>query len=270
MNRRSLAPVILAAMACLAANRAAAETKPRVLVLSGANNHNWRETTPAIKATLEESGRFTVDVEENVPAMKPGSFAPYAVILSNFNTYGKNQPPNVWDDATKKAFAAHMAKGHGLVIVHAGSSVFYDWPEFQNLACGTWKNGTNHGAIHADLVTFTDAKSPVTDGLSPFWIRDEFWQKTYVAPGAKALATVTPSAEFRGSGIPENILFTTESGGGRGFAIFLGHDAAAMKNTAWRTLLQRGTEWAATGQVTIPASKDWPASKADAVRMSGN
>ncbi len=270
MNRCPQVLIVMAAMGCLAASRAVeAETKLRVLVLSGANNHNWRETTPAIKATLEESGRFAVDVEENVPAMKPGSFAPYAVILSNFNTYGKNQSPQVWDGATRKAFVDHITKGHGLVIVHAGSSVFYDWPEFQNLACGTWKDGTNHGAIHADLITFTGVNSPITEGLAPFWIRDEFWQNTHVAPGASALATVIPSTEFRGSGKPENILFTTESGGGRGFAIFLGHDAAAMKNTAWRTLLQRGTEWAATGHVTTPAAKDWPASKADAERMSG-
>ncbi len=41
-----------------------------------------------------------------------------------------------------------------------------------------------------------------------------------------------------------------------------------MKNTAWRTLLQRGTEWAATGKVTLPAAKDWPATQADAERMS--
>jgi len=261
---------VLAAASCLAAISASAEeSKLRVLVLSGANNHRWQETTPAIKATLEESGRFSVDVEDHVPNMRPESFAPYAVIVSNFNTYGKNSSPTVWDEATKKAFLEHMAKGHGLVVVHAGSSMMYDWPEFQNLACGTWKDGTNHGAIHADKVSFTDKTSPITTGLAPFWIRDEFWQKTCVAPGAKALATVTPAPEFRGSGIPENILFTTESAGGRGFAIFLGHDAAAMKNTAWRTLLQRGTEWAATGKVTIPAANDWPATKADAERMSG-
>jgi type 1 glutamine amidotransferase len=154
------------------------------------------------------------------------------------------------------------------VIVHAGSSVFYDWPEFQNLACGTWKGATNHGQIHVNQVTFTDAQSPITKGLAPFWIRDEFWQSVLVAPGAKPLASVTPDPAFQGSGKPENLLFTTESGGGRGFAIFLGHDVVTMKNTAWRTLLKRGTEWAATGKVTIPPARDWPSSKEDAERMA--
>jgi type 1 glutamine amidotransferase len=238
-----------------------ADAKLRVLILSGANNHDWKTTTPAIKAALEESKRFEVDVESHVMDMKPESFSPYEVIVSNFNTYGGNAPAKKqWNAATKKGFLDHMAQGRGLVIVHAGSSLFYEWPEFQNLACGTWKDGTSHGAIHFNRVSFSDTDSPIIQGLEPFWIRDEFWQKTSVAPGAKALAAVTPDPAFKGSGKSENIVFSTESGGGRGFALFLGHDAAAMANSAWRCLLQRGTEWAATGKVTIPPAKNWPSS----------
>ncbi len=255
----------IAAMCCVAS----AGEKPRVLILSGANNHDWKQTTPEIKAALEETGRFEVDIEENVIAMEPAAFAPYAVVLSNFNTFGKDAPETKeWPAETRKAFLEQIAKGHGLVIVHAGSSVFYEWPEFQKLACATWKDGTNHGPIHVDRVTFTDAHSPVTEGLAPFWIRDEFWQKIHVAPGAVPLASATPDPVFKGSGKLENILFTTETGGGRGFSIFLGHDGVAMKNSAWKTLLQRGTEWAATGKVTIPPATDWPATREDAERMA--
>lgn len=267
MNPRSLRFILIAAFSVLLTFPAcAAEAKSRVLILSGANNHDWKSTTPAIRAALEESGRFVVDVEENVLGMTAGSFASYAVILSNFNSFGKNASKGEWSTETKKAFLDHLGKGRGLVIVHAGSSVFYDWPEFQNLACGTWKDGTNHGAIHVERVTFTGEESPITHGLAPFWIRDEFWQKTAVAPGAKALATVTPDPAFKGSGKLENIVFSNEFGGGRGFAIFLGHDAEGMSNSAWKTLLQRGTEWAATGNVTIPPAKNWPATKEDAMR----
>jgi type 1 glutamine amidotransferase len=266
--RGSLTGLLAAGMACLAAIACAAAEKPRVLILSGANNHDWKTTTPAIRAALEASGRFDVEVEENVLRMTADSFAPYAVVLSNFNSFGKNAPKGEWNAETKRAFLDHIAKGRGLVIVHAGSSVFYDWPEFQTLAGGTWKDGTGHGAIHVERVTFTDQESPITKGLAPFWIRDEFWQNIAVTPGAKALASVTPDPAFKGSGKPENILFTIETGGGRGFALFLGHDATTMKNTAWITLLQRGTEWAATGKVTIPPASDWPATREDAERMT--
>jgi type 1 glutamine amidotransferase len=256
-----------------AAQPAAAEdAKLRVLILSGANNHKWQETTPAIKLALEESGRFSVDVEEKVASLKPQSLEPYAVIVSDFNTFGLDASVQVWDAAMRKVFIAHLEKGHGLVIVHAGSSGFYDWPEFQKLACGSWQEGTGHGPIHVDHVTFTGENSPITAGLAPFWIRDEFWQNTGVAPGAKALATVSPATgsndRAEAPAKHNNILFTTEVGGARGFAIFLGHDATAMNNTAWRSLLQRGTEWAATNKVTLPAAKDWPATQADAERMA--
>ncbi len=256
-------------LALVLACRAAGEDKPRVLILSGANNHDWKQTTPAIRAALEETGRFVVDVEEQVIDMKPSAFAPYAVILSNFNTFGKDAPQRKeWSAETRRAFQDHMAKGRGLVIVHAGSSVFYDWPEFQQLACGTWKDGTGHGAIHVNRVTFTGRESPVTQGLEPFWIRDEFWQDILVDPGAEALASVTPDPAFQGSGKTEHILFATESANGRGFALFLGHDEVTMRNPAWKALLQRGTEWAATGRVTIAPPKDWPSTKEDAERFS--
>jgi len=258
---------VAAAAAATLATAGAAEAKLRVLVLSGSNNHNWRETTPVIKSVLEDSGRFSVDVTEDVPNLKPEVFAPYQLILSNYNDFGK-QPPVKWSPETQTAFLAHLAKGNGFLALHAGSSVFYDWPEFQSYCCGTWKDGTNHGAIHVNQVSFGGADSPITAGLKAFWIRDEFWQKILVAPGAKSHATVTPDPKSGGSGKPEAILFTIETGGGRGCGYFLGHDTTTMKNAAWRTLLQRAGEWAATGKVTIAPAKDWPATKEDAERMA--
>jgi len=247
----------------------AEEPMHKVLILSGMNNHDWRSTTPVIKETLLETGKFEVDVEEDVGNMKPDAFDPYAVILSNYNTFDQHAP-DIWGDETRQAFLDHIAKGNGLVIVHAGSSVFYDWPEFHELACGTWGEGTGHGPIHINQMTFTDVESPITEGLEPFWIRDEFWHKMVTPPNAVALGVVTATQEEGGTGKPEPLLFKTEIGGGRGFGHFLGHDAIAMQNPAWRSLLQRGTEWAATGKVTIPPTENWPTNKEDAVPTPAN
>jgi hypothetical protein len=43
-------------------------------------------------------------------------------------------------------------------------------------------------------------------------------------------------------------------GKGRCFALLLGHDARTMQNAGFQALLVRGTEWAATGKVTVSAS----------------
>lgn len=236
----------------------------RALILSGSNNHKWQETTPEIRAALEETGRFRCDVVEDVAAMKPDAFAPYDVVVSNFNTFGKKDAGEVWSAAARAAFLDHIRKGRGFVVVHAGSCFAYDWAEFQQLACATWGKGTSHGARHAAQVSFGGADHPVTRGLKPFWTFDEFWQSAGAAPGAKPLAQVTPSPQHRGSGKSENIVFVSELGAGRGFCLLLGHDVVALKNAGCRALFQRGTEWAATGKVTIPPAKDWPETEASA------
>jgi type 1 glutamine amidotransferase len=43
-----------------------------------------------------------------------------------------------------------------------------------------------------------------------------------------------------------------EFGKGRCFHLILGHDARTIQNAGWQALMLRGTEWAATGKVTIP------------------
>jgi hypothetical protein len=61
--------------------------KIRLLILSGANNHGWKATTPVLKKMYEDSGRFTVDVTENVPALTGEDFARYDALVSNYTTY---------------------------------------------------------------------------------------------------------------------------------------------------------------------------------------
>lgn len=236
---------------------------PRVLVLSGANNHAWWTTTPEIVRVLEDGGRFQVDVASDVATLDAGAFAPYDVVVSNFNTFPNTTAP-VWSAEVRTAFEEHMRRGHGLVIVHAGSTVFPDWPFFQKLAGGRWGDGTSHGKIHDGFVTFTNIAHPITTGLEPFWIRDEFWQDSALAPGAEVLATVVPDPASEGSGKPEPMLVTTEVEGARGVFLVLGHQAEVMRNPAWQTLLQRATAWAARGETSIPPAARWPTQQTDA------
>ena len=67
----------------------AAEPVLRVLILSGQNNHNWRETTPKLKSILESGGRFSVDFTEHPERCDAATFKKYDVLLSNWNTFGK-------------------------------------------------------------------------------------------------------------------------------------------------------------------------------------
>ena len=230
---------VLALVVGLLGGRAAAADGLRVLIFSGQNNHNWRETTPKLKAILEGSGRFAVDATEHPEQCDAATLAKYDVLVSDWNAWGKSADSN-WPDTTRAAFLDFVRNGKGLVVVHAGSSSFADWAEYQQIAGASWKLGeTNHGAPHQFTVK-PAADHPIMRGVQPFSTTDELWLKPGIHPAATVLAT----------GDDQPVALATAFEKGRGFTLLLGHSAAFMDNPGFQTLLCRGTEWAATGQVT--------------------
>lgn len=160
-----------------------AETPLRVLVLSGQNNHDWRETTPKLKTILTASGRFAVEVTEHPEQCDAQTFSRYDALLSNWNTFGNSGATN-WPEATRAALLDFVRGGKGFVVVHAGGCSFYDWLEYQQLVGASWKMGqTSHGSPHEFTVKPLDDHS-ITRGMKPFKTTDELW----VRPGVGSLA----------------------------------------------------------------------------------
>jgi type 1 glutamine amidotransferase len=232
--------------------------KIKLLILSGANNHNWKATTPVLKKMYEDCGRFTVDVSDDVPHLTGADFAKYDCLVSNYTTYpavaGKR-----WPAETEKALLDYISAGHGFVLFHAASTAWGDWPEFSDLIGLTWqkdaggKNISGHGARHAFNVHVTDANHPITAGLKDFThVPDELYHRQKVHATAKVLATAFSDKAKVGSGQDEPMIVVTELGKGRCFHNAMGHDAKAMEGPGFQVLMLRGTEWAATGKVTIP------------------
>jgi type 1 glutamine amidotransferase len=219
-----------------------------VLLLTGANNHNWQETTAALRAIFAESPKFAVTVVENPWDMKPADIEGYDLILNNWNTFGKDK--REWTAEMKAAFLAWVRNGGGFFVLHAGGSLFYDWEEFHTLVGGTWEKGTYHPHMQNFTVNIADKEHPVTRGLKDFETFDEPWQKlSNRNPNRRVLASGVVSKENKGSGEAEPFAFVTELGKGRCFNLVLGHDGKALNNAGCKALLLRGAEWAATGDV---------------------
>jgi len=232
--------------------------KIKLLILSGANNHKWQATTPALKKIYEDSGRFSVDVTEDVPNLTGKDFAKYDCIVSNYTTYPKVQGHR-WPAKTEKAFLDYIAAGHGFVLFHAASTAWMDWPEFGELIGMTWqkdkagKNISGHGARHAFKVKMVDTQHPITKGMTDFeQVVDELYHRQLLHKTAKVLATALSARAKRGSGADEPMIVVTEFGKGRCFHNAMGHHVQAMEGKDFKALMLRGTEWAATGKVTIP------------------
>lgn len=231
----------------------------RVLLLTGQNNHAWRETTPVLQRILEGTRRFEVDVTEEPESMTFESLSPYGLLLSNWNSWGQDVRVKEWPKVAQDALIAFMKEGKGFVSVHAGSSSFYDWREYQELAITSWKIGeTGHGKRHSFRVTPTAEKHPITGGMLPFAIFDELWHCVPTPPETQILATAYSSEESGGTGADEPVVMVREFGQGRSVNILLGHDVQAMSHESFAILLSRAAEWAATGRVTLPSRRiEW-------------
>ena len=65
------------------------------------------------------------------------------------------------------------------------------------------------------------------------------------------------SKDPKNTGKDEPMVWVASYGKGRGYHNVLGHDVEAMQSSAgFATLMIRGVEWAATGEVSYPAGKD--------------
>jgi hypothetical protein len=72
-------------------------------------------------------------------------------------------------------------------------------------------------------------------------------------PGAQVLASAFDDVKNKGTGKNEPILWTVNYGRGRVFQTTLGHNVAAMQSPGFIATMLRGTEWAGSGAVTLPA-----------------
>jgi type 1 glutamine amidotransferase len=253
----------LAVVLSVASLLAQTAPKVKVLILTGVSNHNWRATTPVLREILERTGRFEVRVNEEERGCGPETFAPYDVLLLNYNDYKHTAGP-WWDARAREALLDFVRNGKGLVSYHASNNAFWGWPEYDRLVGGTWRDTAGHGPYHAYTVKIVDTASPITKDLPPtFAESDELYHQLSLQPNIHVLATAwddpkncSKPGEGCGTGKDEPLIWTLDYGAGRVFQTALGHDVKAMQSAGFQATLARGTEWAATGKVTIPVPAD--------------
>ena len=266
---RTLLPALLILLATAPALPAREPAPPvQVLLVTGMNNHDWKGSTPVYKAILESGGRLAVTVTTDFAAMAPADLERFGLIVSNFNTFtSRKKPPRdpKWSPELRQAYIEFVRRGKGHLAVHAGSSSFYNWPEYQDLVIGAFKIGTtSHGRQHPFPVRLDAPDHPILRGLAPFHIVDELWHAVPWKKEGKVLASAFSAKESGGSGRWEPVAVVRKYGKGRSCTLLLGHDGRLSKNPAFGELLRRCALWAATGRVEAKRPAWWPASPAAA------
>jgi type 1 glutamine amidotransferase len=280
--------------AALADSPAPADDKPegkiRVILIDGQNNHNWRATTPLLKKELEDSGRFTVAVSSNLKeGDKPGEIkdtVPFPPDLSKYDVLLSNYNGAAWPSEFQKSLEEKLKDGKiALVIVHAANNAFGNWAEYNKMIGMGWRGagagdrltldadgkevrvekgkgpGAGHGAGHAFKIIVRDTDHPITKGMPKEWMhaQDELYHGMRgPIENVHLLATAFSDKAKGGTGEHEPMIWTVTYGKGRVFHTPMGHDLNGMRCIGFAATLRRGTEWAATGKVTLPIPPDFP------------
>jgi type 1 glutamine amidotransferase len=221
----------------------------RILLLSGQNNHEWSKTTPLLSDVYNNSKLFTVSITEHPDTLNYDSFRKFDVIVSNRNTWPDNNVRLTPD--WEAGFMRYMNEGGSAVFIHAGASSFYKWDDYHKIGIGRWGRETSHGKPQKGKVCELSQDHPVTTGFRDFYITDELWKKTDIHPDAKAIASISWTEEESGEQFTEKAVFTSRYGKGRSFYTILGHDERALLNSGLKSILVRGTLWAA-GKEKMP------------------
>jgi type 1 glutamine amidotransferase len=209
-------------------------------------------------------------------------------VLSNF---GHGAAP--WPRETQESFEPFVRNGGGFVVIHAADNSFPEWPAYNEMiGLGGWGgrtekdgpyvyldkdgkvvrdmtpgNGGNHGPQLEFPIVIRDREHPIVKGMPTEWMhaKDELYDKLRgPAKDMQILAT----AESQITGRAEPMIMTISYGKGRVFHTPMGHAEYSQQCVGFITTLQRGTEWAATGKVTIPIPDDFPTADKSTSRPS--
>jgi hypothetical protein len=261
----------------------------KTLIITGQNNHNWKASSPVLKQILDETGLFsatimvTPDKGGDMKIFNP-DFSRYKLVVLDYNG-------DSWSDKTNTGFLEYFKHGGGVVVYHASDNSFPAWKEYNEMTgLGGWgdrsekdgpyvyyKNnvlvtdttagpGGTHGKRREYIVKTRITDHPITKGLPVRWLHgnDELYSLLRgPAKNMQILATAfADSAAGGGTMRDEPILMTITFGKGRIFHTAMGHadegGGPAMQCAGFITTLQRGAEWAVTGNVTQPVPSDFP------------
>lgn len=259
-------PAVTAAILCSVVMPAAERVpgrdpkKLQVLILTGYNMHDWRNISRALAEMLERTGRFEVRISEEPAGSTEVTFRGYDALVLNYTNYKGRFGPS-WPETTRQAFLDFVRSGKGVVAYHPACGAFEEWPEYEKVLGGVWRDKGAHAPYHSFQVDVRERKHPVMDGLPPSFPQiDEIYHGLSFQPGIQVLATAYDDPEnctkgerrTCGTGRHEPMIWTLPYGKGRVFHTILGHDLKSIATAGFVATFVRGTEWAATGQVTIP------------------
>jgi hypothetical protein len=136
-------------------------------------------------------------------------------------------------DATLGALESFVARGGGLLAVHAASASFKQCERWCALLGGRF---VGHGPVHRFRVEPSGPRDPIFARLGSFEVRDELYRHEW-APDVRI------HFDCEVDGQREPVVWTRTHGQGRVAYLSLGHVAGALRHDTTAELLRRALAW---------------------------
>ncbi len=244
-----------------------------------------------IETYPEDSNAYSISEKPVKSSRFDLDFSKYDVIVSNL---GAASP--LWPEQTREKFEKYINDGGGFVVIHAANNIWNEWPAYnQMIGLGAWggRDSTSgpyvyytdenelvrdsaagmcgsHGPEFEFVIKSRAPEHPIMQGIPSEWLHgtDELYEKMR-GPFENATVLATAYSDVEGNSPPWNpsvkgmgqhvpTLMAIEYGNGKIFHTTLGHFDYSMECVGFITILKRGAEWAATGQVTTGIPEDFP------------
>ena len=281
--RKGLLGLLL--LLCLTGAPAANAQAPgqiKTLVITGAapyGYHPWKSNIELLKPRLRAFGF------DNIDYLIAKGLEDWRKWQGDFDDYDAVVIIYYWSQAPERKLESldrYVRGGGGLVVAHSALAGFWRQDLFDAWTGLAYREraddygqslvfdasgervvrgpGEGRGSGHRPIAPFQihtrRPDHPIMQGLPPVWMQasDELY---YSLRGPHTNVNVLATARTP-DGLHHPQAWTRSHGAGRIFCLTPGHHEPGVSSVGFATLLARGIEWAATGDVTLPVPVNFP------------
>lgn len=271
----------------------------RALIVDGFSNHDWNQTTLAIRSILEQSGRFEVEVS-TIPGdsllRKNWKLNTTGFDLIIQNTNNIHNTALKWPKVAQESLENFVKAGGGLYILHSANNAFPDWVEYNNMIGLGWREaqdgialeieastgeiivhpagegkGTSHGDRFDALIQILN-RHPINEGFPDAWKTKNTEVYSFPRGPAQNLTILSYAFDSTDTHSYWPVEWLVDYGKGRVYNSSMGHlwhgetFPLAYQCVGFQTTVIRAAEWLATGLVTFPVPANFPTDKESSLK----
>jgi type 1 glutamine amidotransferase len=263
LSFRSFTAISLLVGTCAALRAAepaasSADQRVKVLLITGIEYHNWRETAPQIAKQLASCPDIEVRLDANFNVLCSDEIFNYDVLFFNFWN-SKDDSPSVDDDLALSNMEKFLDSGKGIIVYHLAIGVFETHRDRVERIIGRVYDRSlpPHDPFREFEVKIVKRSHPIMKSVSDFKTLDELY--TCFALEGRPIEVLAEAVSINvKKSFP--MAYLHKYGKGHVFTTVLGHDLEALKSREFVTILRNAVLWLGHQEVpTEPAKVVSPA-----------